>query len=488
MLIGQIGHGGGTALVQQVKQRQQKHVTFINELDEPSAKIFNTSLHSQQQQQQSLSEVTPVEDKTAVYTFSVDHSHPFHRHEGHRVFTAVTGSSGCYLRFSTATTDELNRDPSSFFSQLSQVQIPGDCIFTLRFNGKVWHQFAAKEKTSPAFFAISVHTDETGGQLSAELQSKVRANESSIASLTELVPDQVQQLMSKDQKGIFETIPTYQLSLEPGGPSSFRDWYCRVYRSTMGVLRTFASELLSKMRGQSGYIVHQPPPAKNLPALKNSRYLQMGQITKQDDLPLDSILRKQLPDYHMQDCFTVRIYATNYSDIVNDEQLWVSSGDQPLSDALMERLLGSFVDDPPTHVGRFMQIRNTLVTPFNLRTSSLSCPVSSLLGNSDIQFGKRRKFPVRDCKTDRTGDQTQVTLGANDKHLRFRSVVSVKLIRRDCNDEQSDIIAVDVSLSNRVQCSNVFGRLYMWSIHYGHENMVVPPVMYQACRGAFQKN
>ena len=250
VLIGQIGHGGGTALVQQVKQRQQKHVTFINELDEPSAKIFNTSLHSQQQQQQSLSEVTPVEDKTAVYTFSVDHSHPFHRHEGHRVFTAVTGSSGCYLRFSTATTDELNRDPSSFFSQLSQVQIPGDCIFTLRFNGKVWHQFAAKEKTSPAFFAISVHTDETGGQLSAELQSKVRANESSIASLTELVPDQVQQLMSKDQKGIFETIPTYQLSLEPGGPSSFRDWYCRVYRSTMGVLRTFASELLSKMRGQ----------------------------------------------------------------------------------------------------------------------------------------------------------------------------------------------------------------------------------------------
>jgi hypothetical protein len=497
VLIGQIGHGGGSTLVRQVKERQERHNHFVNELDEPSAKVFNTSLTNEPSM-----EVRTIEDKTAVYTFSVDNSHPFHRHEGHRVFTAFTGSSGCYLRFSTATSEEIKQDPTNFIKQLSQVHIPGDCIFTLRFNGQVWHQFSAV-KDSPAFFAISVHTDETGGQLSAELQKQVRDNQASIASLTELVPDSVNEVLNKPDA--LESVPTYQLSLEPGGPSAIRDWGCKTFRGSMGKVRTFTSGLASKLRGADGHVV---APARSYSTyvgkvnaneavssvnpsvaypLAFADRLQIGQV-KKHKLASDSILQNELKDYHQEDSFTIIVSGTELTQGIkqdpNLKEQWKTG--TITADDIMERVLTSFVDHPPKRVGMYMQIRNIMVTPLKLRTSPLGCPVSSLLGKSENVFGKHRQFPVKNQFSSPSGLQTQVTLGADDKHLVFRSVVAVKLVPKDANEPLKDIMEVHVTLSNRVKCKNYFGRFYMWFIHYGHENLIMPPLLQQACYHAFK--
>ncbi|KAL0480668.1 developmentally-regulated protein [Acrasis kona] len=488
VLIGQIGHGGGSALVQQVKDRQKKHKEFIDELDEPSAKLFNTSLGEQ---------VKKVEDKTAVYTFSVDQSHPFHRHEGHRVFTAVTGSRGCFLRFSTATKQEVEEDANAFIKQLSQVHIPGDCIFTLRFNGSIWHQFSAAGEGSPAFFAISVHTDETGGQLKAEDMKKVLSNQASIASLTEVVPEQIQKILQ--QPDAFQTVPTYHLSLEPGGPIQLRDLLCKVYRSGMGRIRSSASAFAAKLRGGDGHMIF-PQQKRNYSTtssntlLADQEYLVLSPIIK-NELSIDSIMDGEFENiYHFQDSFTICITAPNGSIdpkslIKQDDtlrQMWKDG--KCNSDEIMERLLSSFVDHPPTSVGRYMHVRNVMVRPLKLRTSPLGCPVSSLLGKSEELFGSDRKFPVKKQSSSPSGLQTQVLLGANDKHLRFRSVVSTELIPKEESEKSLEsIVQVNVTLSNRVHCLNWFGFFYMWLIHIGHERLVVPPLLQQGCKYAFGK-
>ncbi len=68
----------------------------------------------------------------------------------------------------------------------------------LRFNGTIYHQFGPVNKREKAFFAFSVHTNETSG-LSGELLNKVLMNEGSIPLLTELAPDAVlKQLSNKE--------------------------------------------------------------------------------------------------------------------------------------------------------------------------------------------------------------------------------------------------------------------------------------------------
>ena len=101
--------------------------------------------------------------------------HPFHRHEGHRCFTAVSGSSGSRLGFSHASPvrrcgppstccdvaaagtgrqphllctchvavvcrwsdsqQEVEERPMSFVEKLAFVEVPPDTMFTVRFNG-----------------------------------------------------------------------------------------------------------------------------------------------------------------------------------------------------------------------------------------------------------------------------------------------------------------------------------------------------------------
>ena len=104
-LIAQLAHGAGSHLVASVSARQGRHGEFIDELDEPSAKLAGVDFDKG--------------DPTALYSFVVGpQGHPFHRHEGHRVFTAISGSGGAQLRFSTATSAMISADPESFAKQI----------------------------------------------------------------------------------------------------------------------------------------------------------------------------------------------------------------------------------------------------------------------------------------------------------------------------------------------------------------------------------
>lgn len=51
----------------------------------------------------------------------------------------------------------------------------------------------------------------------------------------------------------------------------------------------------------------------------------------------------------------------------------------------------------------------------------------------------------------------EVVLGANDKHLLFRSCVRIQMVGPSCN----------VMLGTRVHCKNLFGRFYMAAIDGG---------------------
>ena len=151
-LIAQLGHGAGNHLFSHVASRQKGHKNFIDELDEPSVKLGGTNFD--------------LGDTTSLYSFVVGpKGHPFHRHTGRRIFTAVSGSGGAQLRFSTATTEDIKQSPYKFIEALHFINIPPDCLFTVRFGGETWHQFWPLSTNSlhPVFFALSCHTDELGG-------------------------------------------------------------------------------------------------------------------------------------------------------------------------------------------------------------------------------------------------------------------------------------------------------------------------------------
>src|SRR6185437_7509689 len=87
-LIAQLGPGAGDGLFATACARQQAHASFVDALDEPSARLGEMNLAKG--------------DATSLYSFAVGaKGHPFHRHAGHRLFTAVSGSGGAQLRFSS---------------------------------------------------------------------------------------------------------------------------------------------------------------------------------------------------------------------------------------------------------------------------------------------------------------------------------------------------------------------------------------------------
>ncbi len=183
-IIGQFPMGSGEFFLESALNQQETHPLFIDEYNEPSALIGKTTFAQN--------------DPTAIYTFGVDtRDLVFHRHEGHRVITGVTGRSGCILKFSLCTAEEAELSAQAFLDQMVIVEIPGDCLFTLRFNGTIYHQFGPKEKKEKAFFAVSVHTDEAKG-LTGALLEKILANEGSIPLLTEPASDEVMKLLAQE--------------------------------------------------------------------------------------------------------------------------------------------------------------------------------------------------------------------------------------------------------------------------------------------------
>jgi hypothetical protein len=143
-LIAQLGIGAGDVLVSDASQRQRHHPAFIDALDEPSARLGGMHLQHG--------------DASSLYSFVVGAGgHPFHRHAGPRMFTAIAGSAGAELRFASASDRQLADDPAHFLRSLRRVRIPPDCLFTVRFGGGAWHQFASNSPAHPALFALSCH-------------------------------------------------------------------------------------------------------------------------------------------------------------------------------------------------------------------------------------------------------------------------------------------------------------------------------------------
>ena len=419
-LIAQLGVGGGDALVRSAGERQRGHVAFVDALDEPSVRIGAMDLaHG---------------DTSSLYTFTVGAAgHPFHRHAGNRVFTAVSGSGGALLRFSTASDGQLAAQPEAFVRALRHVQIPPDCLFTVRFGGGTWHQFLPLrgDRRHPALFALSCHTNELGGDLPEALREQVAANAADIPSLTQTLPPEVTALLAplKD-----EAIPTFALSLE-APPTSLASRVCAFARRFVGPLRG----RLAAAGGHGGFLAASTG-ARPVAALPGP--------------PLDALLCDHLPEGQShQDWFEMPLHRDELPAL-------------PATTVLAAMLEG-FLVTRPAGVAWMMAVRNVLVAPLRLRTSPLGCPVSSLLAVDPPQRFAGR-YPVLDQRIDADGRRAQVLLGADDRHLRFRTCVGVE--RLATGDWR-------VTMGTRVHCLNTFGRVYMAMIEGVHQGYISPALL-----------
>jgi hypothetical protein len=428
-LIAQLGIGAGDQVIHGVNARQSAHAAYIDALDEPSARIG--SMHPDQG------------DATSLYSFVVGTGgHPFHRHAGHRVFTAISGSSGTLLRFSTASSEQVAADPQEFIRALRHVAIPPDCLFTVRFGGGTWHQFLPLRagRNNPALFALSCHTTELGGDLPEPLRALIAANAADIPTLTEVLPPELEALVATLDR---DSVPTVSLSLHEA-PVSLLAAFCLATRSAVGPIRSW----LSRRTASRGFRTDQA---------------RERAVVESPAAPASSLLRTQLAeDFDHEDCFTLALDAA----VVGP----ASAG------AVLEAVLDGFLENRSTAVTFLMQFRNVLVKPLRLRTSPLGCPVSSLLSPcAPQQFAGR--FPVLAQEADLFGTRAQVILGADDRHLRFRSCVAV--------EKMKDGGAV-VTLATRVHYLNWFGRFYMAMIDRVHRGYISPTMLRLAVEHAVQ--
>lgn len=420
-LITQLGIGAGDQLLRDAGLRQAAHPAFVDALDEPSARLGGMHLAH--------------DDASSLYSFSVGRQgHPFHRHAGPRMFTAIAGSGGAQLRFSTASDAQLQRDPAAFLHALRYVDIPPDCLFTVRFGSGTWHQFVSRHPRHPALFALSCHANERSGVLTEAQRAQIDADNADIPSLTDTLPPALQQLLAHAD---LSRVPVVSLSLQ--APSrSLLAGLCARTRDLVGPLRV----LLARLRPAHGYIGHRAArhPVQALPGP-----------------PADSLLQQALVEgIHHQDYNTLALPA--------------HSVPGRSASAVLEAVLDGFMLNPPPSVGRLMALRNVLVAPLQLRTSPLGCPVSSLL-STDRSTLFAGRFPVHAQRVDAGDRSAEVLLGADDRHLRFRSCVRVQLL-----DDGAAVIA----LGTRVCPHNRFGRLYMAAIDHVHRRHISPAMLRMA--------
>ncbi|KAB7770192.1 DUF2867 domain-containing protein [Xanthomonas maliensis] len=423
MLVAQLGAGAGDSLIAQAGARQQCHPAHHDALDEPSAQLSAPDIaHG---------------DPASLFSFAVGpHGHPFHCHAGHRLFTAVTGSAGARLRFSTVSSGQLQQDPRAFLDALVQVDVPGDSLFTVRFAGGTWHQFVpADGHGHSALFALSCHPDETGGVLSAEQRELVAQGQATIASLTEVLPPAVEALLQHaDLRS--DAVPTVTLSLVDVPDSPWQRARAAIRRHC-GRVRQLLARL--PLRGSIATQVRLPT------------------IEMLPQVPPTAVLPGHLPGpVHFQDAHRMQL------------DLRQLRADTP--HGVLVDLLQAFIASPPRGVSSLMRLRNALVAPLGLRTSPLGCPVSSLLDPASPQLFAGR-FPVLGQQRDTDGRGVQVVLGADDKHLRFRSTIGIR---------RMDDHRIVLTVATQVCCRNLFGWLYMAAIHTTHRRYVMPRMLQAA--------
>lgn len=418
-LIAELGRGGGDRLIADASALQSRHENFVNALDEPSTRIGGVDLANG--------------DATSLYTFAVGTGgHPFHRHAGHRVFTAVSGGAGARLRFSTASTERIARDPLAFFAELHHVDVPPDSVFVVRFGGGTWHQFLPLEPGSghPALFALSCHTNELGGDLAPEQRRRVLDGAASIPALTELLPASVRSLLEAPSFDA-SRVPTTVLSLSaPPRPTGRR-----------GALRRRIGAALARLRR----------PRARCGRASGDRVRELEAV------PADSLLRTQFAD--------ARVHEDTFERVVASGAFATAS-----ASAVLAAILTGFLENRPLAVSRLMAFRNALVKPLGLRTSPLGCPASSLL-SAAAQTLFAGRFPVLAQRVDAADARAEVILGADDRHLAFRSCVGVERLpdgRMRC------------TLGTRVRTRNGFGRFYMAVVDPVHRSYVAPAMLGRA--------
>ncbi len=420
VLVTQLGPGAGDRIHADAGVRQRQHVTYQDELDEPSACLARPDIGTG--------------ELTAIFSFSVGPGgHPFHRHAGHRIFTAIAGSGGALLRFCDVPDSLLHTNPSHFLSGLRQIEIPPDAMFTVRFGGGTWHQFLPGQAGAhPALFALSCHSNELGGNLAPELSRQVSQGQATIASLTELLPDEVSEAVEA-HAALGGQIETIALSLSAAA-GSYPRRLCDGVRHVLGRLRT----CLGSTSHASGFIGQRLPQVRVEPL---------------DVRDSPALLEGALSGVHHRDLYRVRL----------DDPVLARHGAQ----AILAGLMDAFMQQPATGVSALMSLRNVLVRPLGLRRSSLGCPVSSLLGPQDAECFAGR-YPVI-AQSGRAGQrEITVLLGADDRHLRFRTCVGVRVL---------DHAQVEVIFGTQVQCLNPFGHLYLKIIDSVHRRYVAPTML-----------
>lgn len=236
-------------------------------------------------------------------------------------------------------------------------------------------------------------------------------------------------------------IPTTLLSMDDPG---FQTQYCSFVRRNLGKLR---SSLQNIKKEFNGFIS------------RDTKKLKVIQCEIQD-----SIIENHLKDKNHENCFKLTIDANIYLN------------PQTKASVLLADLLEGFLLNPPYSVTLMMRFRNFMVSPWKLRTSQLGCPVSSLLSpkNDNLFAGI---YPVIDQKTNDQDTKSEVILGANDRHLLFRSGVSVEL-----KGDQ-----IEFTLSNRIKDKNIWGYLYYMTIDLVHRKYVVPKMLTYAVKYTFHK-
>jgi hypothetical protein len=176
------------------------------------------------------------------------------------------------------------------------------------------------------------------------------------------------------------------------------------------------------------------------------------------------MLQNELDGHHHQDTFRLTVRGEGYSHLSSQQ--------------VLAEVLEGFLVRRPTGVSWLMHVRNFLVKPLKLRTSPLGCPVSSLLSQQD---GPRfsGKYPVLAASISPGDRRSQVLLGADDRHLAFRSCVGVQIV----SDSQ-----IDFTLGTRVRYSNWFGRVYMSLIDRVHRSYIAPAMLRNAVASAAQEH
>ena len=155
----------------------------------------------------------------------------------------------------------------------------------------------------------------------------------------------------------------------------------------------------------------------------------------------------------------------DYADCV-ERQLDAGQAPDIAANILLAYVLQGCVQAHPRKVRIAMWLRNFLVTPWRLRRSPIGCPVSSLLdAEAAVRFAGM--YPVREIVHDDAA-RAEVVLGADDRHLGFRTVIAVE--RKACGD-------MHISMRTLVQTRNRFGRIYMGLVDPIHRRWIAPGIV-----------